>query len=227
MGSPSRADRINLAAALALTFTTGMVDAIGYLGLDRVFTANMTGNVVILAIGLTGTSALPVAGPMVAMVGFFLGAAFAGRWLRGAAPGWHTRTTISLVATGTVVIAISAGVRIWEPVLGSPWALAVTAIIGIAMGGQATTARRLAVSDVPTVVVTATLTNLAADSPLGAGTNQRWRRRAGAVAFLALGAAVGALLLQVSLPVSLAATGALIVATAIWADRTHLRGAAR
>jgi hypothetical protein len=37
---------------LALTFTTGIVDAVGYLGLDRVFTANMTGNVVILGMAL-------------------------------------------------------------------------------------------------------------------------------------------------------------------------------
>ena len=36
----------HLGLMLALTFTTGIVDAVGYLGLDRVFTGNMTGNVV-------------------------------------------------------------------------------------------------------------------------------------------------------------------------------------
>ena len=43
---------------LALTFSTGIVDAVGYLGLDRVFTGNMTGNVVILAeqLALSGTT---------------------------------------------------------------------------------------------------------------------------------------------------------------------------
>ena len=50
----------------ALTFATGMLDAVGYLGLDRVFTGNMTGNVVILAMALTGADGLPVVGPLLA-----------------------------------------------------------------------------------------------------------------------------------------------------------------
>ena len=37
-------DRMHLALMLILTFSTGIVDAVGYLGLDRVFTGNMTGN---------------------------------------------------------------------------------------------------------------------------------------------------------------------------------------
>ena len=38
-------------ALLVLTFTTGLVDAVSYLGLGRVFTANMTGNIVFLGFG--------------------------------------------------------------------------------------------------------------------------------------------------------------------------------
>ena len=33
---------------IVLTFVTGVVDSVGYLGLDRVFVGNMTGNIVIL-----------------------------------------------------------------------------------------------------------------------------------------------------------------------------------
>lgn len=44
---------------LVLTFSTGMVDAIGYLGFDKVFTGNMTGNVVILGMGLAGAEDTP------------------------------------------------------------------------------------------------------------------------------------------------------------------------
>ena len=40
-----------IGALLALTFTTGLVDAVSLLGLGRVFTANMTGNVVLLGFG--------------------------------------------------------------------------------------------------------------------------------------------------------------------------------
>ena len=67
--------RIHLGLMLALTFSTGVIDAVGYLGLDKVFTGNMTGNVVILGMALTGAEGLPVAGPAVALVSFMAGAA--------------------------------------------------------------------------------------------------------------------------------------------------------
>ena len=66
---------VHLALMLALTFATGIIDAVGYLGLDRVFTGNMTGNVVILGMALLGADGLPVLGPLVALAGFVAGAA--------------------------------------------------------------------------------------------------------------------------------------------------------
>src|SRR5947209_5854024 len=44
-----------LIALLILTFVTGMVDAVSFLGLGHVFTANMTGNVVLLGFAVAGT----------------------------------------------------------------------------------------------------------------------------------------------------------------------------
>lgn len=38
----------------ALTSSTSIVDPVGYLGLDRVFAGDMTGNVVVLGMGLAG-----------------------------------------------------------------------------------------------------------------------------------------------------------------------------
>ena len=55
--------RLDLAMLLLLTFSTGMVDAIGYLGFDKVFTGNMTGNVVILGMGLVAPTASPSSAP--------------------------------------------------------------------------------------------------------------------------------------------------------------------
>ena len=52
---------------LTLTFTTGLIDAASYLGLGRVFTANMTGNVVLLGFGLAGAAGLPVLSPLVSL----------------------------------------------------------------------------------------------------------------------------------------------------------------
>src|SRR4030081_1441319 len=61
-------------ALLVLTFTTGLVDAVSYLGLGRVFTANMTGNVVFLGFGIAGSGGLPVVAPLVSLGAFLLGA---------------------------------------------------------------------------------------------------------------------------------------------------------
>ena len=44
-------------ALIVLTVVTGLVDAVGYLGLGHVFMANMTGNVVLLGFAVAGRGA--------------------------------------------------------------------------------------------------------------------------------------------------------------------------
>jgi uncharacterized membrane protein YoaK (UPF0700 family) len=66
-------------ALLVLTFTTGVIDAASYLGLGHVFTANMTGNIVLLGFGVAGGSGLPVISPLVSLAAFLTGAALGGQ----------------------------------------------------------------------------------------------------------------------------------------------------
>src|SRR5277367_1493793 len=65
-------------ALLILTFTTGLIDAVSYLGLGHVFTANMTGNIVLLGFGIAGAGGLPVVAPLVSLAAFLLGAGVGG-----------------------------------------------------------------------------------------------------------------------------------------------------
>ena len=214
------AKKWHLALMLVLTFSTGVVDAVGYLGLDRVFTANMTGNVVILGMALTGAEDLPILGPVVALVGFLVGATVVGRVLRKAPTGWTTASSVvfGLVGIGLAVLAVVVtgldGVPVEAGTTAPPAALAVTGTLGVVMGGQGAAARRLAVKDVTTVVVTSTLTGLAADSRLAGGTGEGWRRRIGAVVLILAGAAVGAALLRwhIGAGLALAAVIALLAA---------------
>ena len=67
-------------ALLVLTFTTGLIDAVSYLALGRVFTANMTGNVVLLGFGIAGSDGLPVVAPIVSLAAFLIGARWGGAW---------------------------------------------------------------------------------------------------------------------------------------------------
>jgi uncharacterized membrane protein YoaK (UPF0700 family) len=208
--------RLHLTLMLVLTFSTGVVDAIGYLGLDKVFTANMTGNVVILAMGLTGQDGLPIVGPVIALAGFVVGAAVAGRFLRGIPKGWHRRDTwvLSVVAVLLLIALIPTAFVTStpaEPAIGYP----VTALLAVAMGMQAGAARHIAVLDVTTVVITSTLAALAFDSRFGRSTGQTWFRRLAAVVLLALGALSGAALLLIAFWVGLALAAGLLVVVAV------------
>src|SRR5437588_1918135 len=94
-------------ALLVLTFTTGLVDAASYLGLGRVFTANMTGNVVLLGFGLAGTGSLPVVAPLISL-GAFLAGAGAGGVLAARLGDRHRRHVASALAVEACLIATAA-----------------------------------------------------------------------------------------------------------------------
>lgn len=204
------AARLHLWLMLALTFTTGINDAVGYLGLDKVFTGNMTGNVVILGMAVAGADGLPVLGPALALVGFMVGAAIGGRVLKGADGAWDAPTTwlFSLVALLMFVL----GGMLFAVGDDPGHAVMVTATTGVAlaMGTQAATARHVAVRDVTTVVVTSTITGLAADSFLGNGRRVGSWRRFLAIALILLGALAGALMLEVHVALGLVVAGAII-----------------
>lgn len=207
-------NRIAVAGMLALTFTTGIADAIGYLGLDRVFTANMTGNVVILGMAIAGADNLPVLGPTIALAGFVIGAAIGGLALRPASGPWPNRVTAMLL-----VVAIAfAGCAIAMGALdmSTPGVASSVVIVALAsaMGVQAACARYIAVKDVTTVVITSTLTALAYD--VGSDGRSHWPRRVAAIAAIGVGALVGAMCLRahVSLGIAIAAVIAAGVAVA-------------
>jgi uncharacterized membrane protein YoaK (UPF0700 family) len=206
-----------------LTLVTGLVDAACYLGLGRVFTANMTGNVVLLAFGAAGTQGLPILGPTVSLVVFLVGAA-AGGWLATRLVG-PAKTEVSgsarqrwlsialLIELGLVITAgvVAIGLPIGD---SGGWRYAVIALLAAALGLQNATVRRLAVPDVTTTVLTLTLTGLAADFR-PAGRSPRAGRRLAAVGLMAAGALVGALLLRVDVALPVLAAAVVIALAAI------------
>ena len=214
-------DRLHLVLMLALTFSTGIADAVGYLGLDRVFTGNMTGNVVILGMALAGGDDLPVAGPLLALGTFMAGAALAGVVLRPVQVGWTPRTTGLIAAVGLLLAAITVPLAVADADLPRTVQLVVTGLLALAMGTQAATARHLSVKDVTTVVVTSTITGLAADSRLAGGHGKHSGRRVAAIALICAGAAVGALLLQAHLAWGVAVSAVLTLLVAALGHTTE------
>jgi uncharacterized membrane protein YoaK (UPF0700 family) len=206
--------RMHLWLMLLLTFTTGVNDAVGYLALDKVFTGNMTGNVVILGMALAGGADLPVVGPVLALAGFMAGAAAGGRVLKRAERGWSGRTTMLLGAVALLMLALAGVLFVAGDAPSHPVAVTVTTVAALAMGVQAATARHIAVKDVTTVVVTSTITGLAADSRFGAEKAEGTGRRLAAVLLILAGATAGAGLLQVHIGVPMLLAGLLIAAAA-------------
>ena len=199
-------------ALLALTFTTGLVDAVSYLALGRVFTANMTGNVVLLGFGIAGSGGLPVVAPIVSLGAFLVGAGAGGVLVRRLADR-HPRLVASGLATETCLLGIAAVVAATTTVHpGNASAYALIVLMACAMGVRNAVVRSIAVPDLTTTVLTMTLTGFAAESrPAGGSGNGSLRMSAAVLAMLA-GAIAGALLLKtsVSAPLGLAAVLAFV-----------------
>src|SRR6201987_1775084 len=93
-------------ALLALTVSTGTVDAVSYLALGRVFTANMTGNVVLLGFGIAGSGGLPVVAPIVSLCAFLVGAGAGGVLVRRLAES-HPTLVARALAIETLLLVIA------------------------------------------------------------------------------------------------------------------------
>jgi uncharacterized membrane protein YoaK (UPF0700 family) len=201
-------------ALLVLTFTTGLVDAVSYLGLGRVFAANMTGNIVLLGFGLAGGAGLPVAAPLVSLGAFLAGSAAGGMLARttGGRHAQHIARALWIESGLVLAAAITPAATDVRPSTLS--GDAVIALLALAMGVRNATVRRLGVPDLTTTVLTMTLTCLASESRVAGGSGQGSLRRIAAVVAMLCGAVAGALLLKISLvpPLLAAAALALLVA---------------
>jgi len=210
--SPSAKDGILPPLLLLLTVVTGLVDATSYLRLGHVFVANMTGNVVFLGFALAGDQALSIPASLVALAVFVVGSAASGRFAMRFADDRHRLLRVAVVAELVlVVVALVVAVTTSQDA-GAPSRYGSIASLALAMGIQNATARRLAVADLTTTVLTLTLTGIAADSKLAGGTGSKFGRRFLAVSAMLLGALVGGVLtLKVDIAAALAAAGALLV----------------
>ncbi|MGI0128819.1 MAG: YoaK family protein [Thermoplasmata archaeon] len=193
--------RVRDGLLIALTFTAGVVDAVSFLGLGQIFTANMTGNTVFLALAVGQRDLLPAVRSGVALLGFSVGAIFVGRILgraTGAEP-WSSRVTGVLCVELALVVAFNLG---WVLASGSPANGPLYLLIGlisVAMGIQSASARHLSVPGiVTTTVLTSALIGLMSEfAALGirGPSTTRW---ATTLVSLFSGAAIGGVLMVTS-----------------------------
>jgi len=212
------------ALLIALTVSTGVVDAVSILALGRVFVANMTGNIVFIGFGLAGAPGFSLQASAVALAAFLAGAGIGGVVVvhLGKRRGVLLRNAVAgellLLICAALVLALTS-----SPYRAAPQDLAV-AFAGAALGLQNAAVRSLAVPDLTTTVLTMTLTGIAADF--------RKRdfaiaaRRIVAVTAMLVGAVAGALLvLHSTAPTALAAACGLVAAVLVTAAITSRRPA--
>jgi uncharacterized membrane protein YoaK (UPF0700 family) len=204
---------------VGLTFASGAADAIAFLGLDKVFTAFMTGNLVFLGLGLSGadgpniTRVLAALGPFA--VGVFVAVRIVSRTKNTSL--WPRPVTVVL---GLAAIAEAAFAIGWAVTSGHPSDAAGDALIAFsafAFGAQSGAVMSLGVKGIFTTAATATVIMLARDEATAPETGVERRRLAGVLLGLVLGAATGAFLLvhaRTFAPLVTVAVTAFVVAVA-------------
>ena len=215
---------------VALTFSSGSVDAICYLALGKVFSAFMTGNLVFLGVRASGAQ-----GPKIVTVGVALGAfcvgVFGATRIVNATRGhgiWPARVTIALGVSAAVHAAF---LSLWISVGARPGLISADVLLGVsalAMGVQTAAVFSLGVAGVFTTAATATTTVLMGDTAHWAQTRPDRRRLVLILAALVSGAIAGGLLVMHARDIApvlpLTTTGAVLAVAAL---APHRGGAER
>jgi uncharacterized membrane protein YoaK (UPF0700 family) len=204
---------------LALTFVTGIVDAVCFLGLGQVFAAMQTGNVIFLGLGIAGAAGAPVVAPLIALVAFLGGGALAALLGRGAG----AQAGYGLAPALAIEVSLLAGAALLaaatEVSAGELSAYAAIALLALAMGLRNTVVRGFGGPNLATTVLNLTLTALTSAAPLSVASGSDLGQRAAAFVAIVAGAATGALLLRTSLALPLATAAAITLAAGL----AHLR----
>jgi uncharacterized membrane protein YoaK (UPF0700 family) len=151
------------AMVLILTWAAAGVDAISYLGLGRVFTANMTGNAVLLGLAIGEGQGLAALRSMVALAAFAIGVAI-GALLLEMTPQrgeWPSSVTKAVLVEGIILGVFTIT---WHFGVHSGVALyTLIALSAVAMGLQSAAIRHLKVPGIATTYITGTLTSMVAE----------------------------------------------------------------
>jgi uncharacterized membrane protein YoaK (UPF0700 family) len=147
---------------VALTFSSGAVDAISVVALGKVFTAFMTGNLVFLALGATGADTREITPVLLSLVAFSAGVSTA-QWMVGDVDGREVWPGVVSGVLRLAAVGQAAFLVVWIATSGhpAPGAMDVLLVLSaMAMGLQSGAVRALGVPGVFTTAATATVIGL-------------------------------------------------------------------
>jgi uncharacterized membrane protein YoaK (UPF0700 family) len=145
-----------------LAFTAGSVDALSYLGLGRIFTANQTGNLILLGLALGQRHALDATRSAVSLLGFLLGVVLANLLgVPATLPArWPAAAARALALEGAILLIVSVWGGFLQPSAQGAAILPYALIMAGAMGLQTVVVRALGAPGVTGTAITNTLTLL-------------------------------------------------------------------
>jgi uncharacterized membrane protein YoaK (UPF0700 family) len=201
---------------IMLTGVAGVVDALSILRLDRVFVANVTGNIIFIGLALVGARGYSVTAPLIVFASFLAGAAVAGaltpRLLAHRGRAAHAASLVQLVD-----LALATGMLAASPHPDTAMRNALLIVLALGMGAKSALVRTVDVPGLTTSVFTSTLTGLAASAAGGGWRSPGFAVRIIATFALLVGAIIGAVLaLKTSAWCSLAFATAALVPTVVW-----------
>ena len=203
---------------VALTVTTGAVDATAFLALGKVFSSVITGNLVLLGVAAGSGNAGEAIRAAVALGGYcagvLIGAPIAARGDPGSQT-WPPAVTVTLLAELCLLAVFTAGWELSPARQAASSQLPLLLVLSAAMGLQSAAVRRL--GQMSSTYLTSTLTGVVA----GLATRTKpdgLRRSVGALAGIVAGAVAGALLIRGApawLPAMILAPGLAVAAVAV------------
>src|ERR1700677_2760829 len=147
---------------ILLTLVAGSADAAGYLALGKVFTANMTGNIVLLGIAVSEGHFSDSSRALFSLLAFIVGTC-AGGWITQRIPHkkpWTSLVTEALLFEAALLIAYAILSLLIPKERQLDYAYPLIGLLGLSMGLQSAAALRLGIPGINTTVVTGTLMSL-------------------------------------------------------------------
>jgi uncharacterized membrane protein YoaK (UPF0700 family) len=182
---------------VGLTFASGAADAIAFLGLDKVFSAFMTGNLVFFGLAVAGAKQPDLLRVTPALAGFAVGVYVGVRVVKPSKGTgvWPRRVTIALALGALAQAAFLVG---WLVSSGRPSSPAGDLLVGLsalAFGIQSGAIMSLDVKGIFTTAATATVIMLMSDEAGWSQSASERRRLAAVLVGLVAGAAAAAFLI--------------------------------
>ena len=181
---------------LLLAATSGALDAVGFLGLGGVFASVMTGNLVLLGLGVGARNGSLATHAVVAIAAYVVGVVAAVRIAR-TRPGAPFRSRPVLLVELVLLVGFTVGWELAHGRPGIPVQLVLVGVAACAMGLQGAAVRESTGGGLSTTYLTGTLTGVV--TALASGRSVREASTGGTVLAASLaGAVVAGLVLMAS-----------------------------